>query len=29
MRKSLPRDKNKQLSQPTNKKIEPEQLEFH
>lgn len=29
MRKSLPRDKNKVLSKPTDKRIEPEKLEFH
>lgn len=29
MRKSLPRDKEKILMKPTNKVIEPEDLEFH
>ena len=29
MRKSMPKDKNNILMKPTNKKIEPEDLEFH
>ena len=29
MRKSMPRDKDKILMKPTNKKIEPDDLEFH
>lgn len=29
MRKSLSRDKDKSLMKPTNKKIEPDELEFH
>jgi len=29
MRKSMPRDKEKVLMKPTNKRIEPDELEFH